>query len=114
MTQVTPADLVLKCYGYRTGNIWVGHCIDLDIAVQAGNIVELKHKMEAALSSYVDSVLDTDDKESIPRLLSRKAPLLAQLKYQAIRLVVAAHYLRKYVLTFQEALPFHMGRACSC
>jgi len=59
MAQIAPTQLVLRCYGYRSGKHLVGHCIDLDIAVQAENVAELKHKMEQAVSSYLETVLVT-------------------------------------------------------
>ncbi|MEA3348934.1 MAG: hypothetical protein U9Q39_07765 [Pseudomonadota bacterium] len=114
MSQITPIELVLRCYGYRSGKYLVGHCIDLDIAVQAENIAELKHKMEQAVTSYMETVLNTENKSSIPALLKRQAPLSAKLKYHAINLLVAFQALRLKFFTFNEALPFHIGRNCSC
>ena len=114
MAQTTPADLVLRCYGYKGSSFWVGHCIDLDIAVQAENIVELKSKMEQAISSYLETVLDTEDRDSIPALLKRRAPLFDHFKYHAISALMVIHSLRQKALTFNEALPFHLGRTCSC
>jgi hypothetical protein len=114
MADITPIQLILRCYGYRSGKYLVGHCIDLDIAVQAENIAELRHKMELAVSSYLDTVLDTKDQSSIPKLLERQAPLSAKLKYHIISLLTAFHSLRRKVFTFNEALPFHIGRTCSC
>ena len=114
MAQVTPIQLVLRCYGYRSGKYLVGHCIDLDIAVQAENIAELKYKMEQAVSSYLETVIDTEDQSSVPSLLLRQAPISARLKYHAISMLIAFSSLRRNIFTFKEALPFHMGRTCHC
>ena len=114
MAQITPTQLVLRCYGYSSGKRLVAHCIDLDIAVQAENVAELKYKMEQAISSYLEAVLDTEDQKSIPMLLQRQAPLGARMKYYVISALMVIHALRRKFFTFRESLPFHMGRACSC
>ncbi len=114
MAQISPNQLILRCYGYNNGKYWLGHCIDLDIAVQAANTTEMKNKMEEAIASFLEVVIDTDDKNSIPALLQRKAPLSAILKFHLISALMTVHSLRRKLLTFNEALPFQIGPICPC
>ena len=111
-TNLHPDRLILRCYGYRAkdGN-WYGVCLDLNIAVQASTTAELRAKMNEAIESYLDSVLDTDDRASIPALLSRKAPWPDWLRYYWFRLL---DLIRRFPdnFTFQEYIPFHLSHAC--
>lgn len=112
MAAIRPGRFVLRCYGQRTekGNL-VGVCLDLDIAVEAQSIDELKKKMNQAVTSYLDSVLDTDDRESIPILLTRRAPLKDWVIYYYIKL---RDYIRRFPgnFTFNEMIPFHLAHGC--
>ncbi|MEA3241419.1 MAG: hypothetical protein U9P37_07610 [Pseudomonadota bacterium] len=112
MSRVSINDLVLRCYGYKKDSAWVGVCIDLDIVVQSPNLCQLKKKMGEVVSSYIETVLDTEDKESIPVLLTRKAPLSHCLIYQLIKMVSNAWSLSKRFSAFAEILPFHLARSC--
>ncbi len=112
MAKTTPGQLILRCYGYNNGNQWVGICVDLDIAIQANTETELKKKMETAVRSYIEVVLNTSDRESIPALLRRKAPALSILKFHLIGTLMAFSSLRRKFFTFDEALPFHLASSC--
>ncbi len=105
--------LILRCYGYRrNGSNWVGVCLELNLAVEAGSINELKAKMNEVIESYIATVLDTEDKDSIPRLLSRRAPIQDWLIYYFIRLVCVVKQIRGKIITFKEILPFHLAHNC--
>ena len=109
MANIRPDNLILRCYGYRSRKgSYTGVCIDLNIAVQANSPEELKRKMSDALTSYLDAVLDTDNKESIPYLIRRRAPLRDWLYYYFIKAVV---FIREFPgnFTFQEYIPFHLA-----
>ncbi len=81
------ANQSLRCYGYRMKNgIWYGLCIDLDIAVEAKSSEHLKNRMNMAIESYIKTVIDTNDKKSIPALLNRRAPLKNRFTYYYISL----------------------------
>ena len=113
MPNFKPDNLVLRCYGYRSGDdgFYVGVCIDLNIAVQADSVKELKRKMAEAIETYVNAVLDTEDKESIPALLSRCAPIRDRLVYHLIGFsIFVAKFRHRFV--FEEFIPFHLAHNC--
>ena len=109
---VRPNQLVLRCYGYRTrSGRWYGVCVDLNIAVEASSIEELRSKMGEALQSYLEAVLATEDRSSVPGLLSRKAPVGDWLRYYLIKLLLL---IKKFPdnFIFREYIPFHLSHAC--
>jgi hypothetical protein len=112
MAAIRPQRFVVRCYGRKTekGNL-VGVCLDLNIAVEAQSIEELKKKMNQAIGSYIETVLDTDNRESIPALLSRRAPLKDWLTYYCIKM---KHYIRQFPgnFTFKEIIPIHLTHSC--
>lgn len=93
MSNSTPSNLVLRCYGHLTSaGKYYGVCLELNLAAEADSEMELKEKLSSIISSYIETVTDTEDKDSIPDLLDRPAPLLDHLKYHSIRLLL---YYRK-------------------
>jgi len=90
MANFKPSDLVLRCYGHQVkGGRWYGVCLNLNLAAEAESLEELRKKLHEMIKSYIDTVLDTNDADSIPILLSRRAPLLDWLKYCFIRIVIS-------------------------
>jgi len=113
MANISPNDLVLRCYGHQTGKgKWYGLCLDLDLAVEADSPRELGIKMDEVILSYIETVLDTDDKQSIPSLLCRRAPLLDWLKYYGIASLVLIDHFKNNIFTFKQALPIHLAHGC--
>lgn len=108
-----PGQLILRSYGYYNGKKWMGLCIDFDIAVQARTEAELKKKMQDAIKSYIETVLNTDNEESIAELLNRKAPALYIIKFHLISALMAFRYLRRKFFAFDEVLPFYLASSCS-
>ena len=109
---MAPRDLVLRCYGYKNrSKRWYGVCLDLNLAVEADSVEELKRKMREVINCYLDSVIDTEDKGSIGELLTRKAPLLDWAKYYLIGAIIV---MRDFPgnLTFKETIPFHLSYNC--
>jgi len=107
-----PVDLVLRCYGYRDrAGKWYGVCLDLNLAAQADSQQELVDKLNLIIRSYVESVLDTEDQESIPALLRRRAPLSDWVRYYLYKALV---FIRRFPdnFTFQEHIPFHLAHSC--
>jgi len=112
MAALRPENLILRCYGYkREHNQFVGVCVDLNIAVQASSPDELKKKMNSAIISYFQAVLDTDNQQSIPLLLTRKAPLRDWVIYYLIKAIVFIRQIPTN-FTFQEYIPFHLAHNC--
>ena len=112
MEDISPMNLVLRCYGYKKkDDPWIGICIDLNIAVQADSVEELKKKMNDAIGSYIDLVLDTNDNDSIPSLLLRRAPLKDQLFYHAIKCFVFIKKIQDS-FTFNGHIPVRLAHNC--
>ncbi len=109
---IRPESLILKCYGYKFGdNPFVGVCLDLNIAVQADNQVELKRKMNDAIKSYIETVLDTDDKSSIASLIYRRAPIRDWFIYYILKIIVNIRQFPTNFI-FKECIPFHFANNC--
>lgn len=109
MAAFKPEKLILRCYGYQFGKKpFIGVCIDLNLAVQADSEIELKIKMKDAIISYLETVLDTDDKQSIPSLLFRRAPIQDFIIYYALKLLFKIRQIpTKFI--FKEYIPFHLA-----
>jgi hypothetical protein len=102
-------DLVLRCYGRRIDeNKWYGVCLNLNLATEARSREELVQKMEKVIESYLYTVLDTEDTDSIPDLLTRRAPISDWLTYYAITSLI---YIKQFptLFKFKQAIPFHLG-----
>jgi len=109
MKKLRPVDLVLRCYGHRKKNgRWYGVCIDLNLAVEAYDRNELQEKLKAVILSYLETVIDTDDKKSIPPLLFRRAPLYDWAVYYFTKLIISIKSFPGN-FTFNELLPFHLS-----
>jgi hypothetical protein len=112
MAEISPHKLVLNCYGHRTfNNRWYGVCLELNLAAEAGSSDELREKLYDMVISYIETVLDTDEKESIPHLLTRRAPIKDWLAYYVIRLLM---FIKKFPnnFTFKQIIPFHLAHSC--
>ena len=109
MKKLRPADLVLRCYGHRKKNgRWYGVCIDLNLAVEAYDRNELQEKLKNVIVSYLETVYNTNDEQSIPPLLFRRAPLYYWVIYYFTKLII---YINKFPdnFIFNELLPFHLS-----
>jgi hypothetical protein len=112
MAELRPEKLVLRCYGYHFGNNpFVGVCVDLNIAVQADSIIELKKKMNSAIASYIETVLDTEDTSSIGSLIYRRAPVRDWSSYYLVKFIVKIKQIPTN-FTFKEYSPFHLDYNC--
>jgi hypothetical protein len=112
MARIRPESLILRCYGHKTskGN-WVGVCLDFNLAVEADSPQLLKEKMGEVILSYLETVIDTQDAASIPKLLTRRAPLKDWLLYHFIGLLAFMRRLRG-LFVFQQVIPFHLAHSC--
>lgn len=102
-------DLVLRCYGRKIDDHkWYGVCLKLNLAIEAPSREELVRKMGGVILSYLDTVLDTEDTDSIPDLLTRRAPISDWFTYYAIALLI---YIKRFptLFKFKKAIPFHLG-----
>lgn len=104
-----PTDFILRCYGYKDERgKWCAVCLDFNIAAEADSPAELHAKMGRMIESYVATVLDTADGDTISPLLRRRAPLLDWAYYYLIR---AENYISKITdrMTFDEVIPFKLA-----
>lgn len=108
---MTPSNLILRCYGYRSHGVWSAICLDFNLAVEAETEIQLKEKMRDAIESYVEAVLDTDDKDSIADLMMRKAPLKDWIVYYSISAISLLKELPGKIF-FKQAIPFHLAGHC--
>jgi predicted RNase H-like HicB family nuclease len=116
-SSVRPLDLVLRCYLRRVRGSekrWVAHCIDLDLWATGDSPEAARRGMDDAVVGYVETVLDTQDRESIPQLLRRRAPLHYVLFWHLVRV---ARWIRRDggppldSQPFEEHLPFRLAVA---
>lgn len=86
--RVRPVDLVLRCYARRTGtnrDKWIAHCVDLDLWAAGKSFEGARESMDLAVRGYLATVFDTQDRDSIPRLIRRRAAL----RYLALWYVIS-------------------------
>ena len=102
MAKVYPT--ILHCYARPEGNYYIGQCLELDLAVQADSLREVRQKLEECLQSYLESL----DPENVHDLFPRPAPLPVWLDYYRVRLLAALHRLLHQLGTnvqvFQEQI----------
>lgn len=113
---IRPPDMILRCYLRRTGRDarWVAHCIDLDLWAVGKSAHDARHSLEDAINGYVETVLDTEDEESVVPLLRRRAPLRFVALWHVIRLVSSVIHDGKPPLgsqPFEERLPLRFALA---
>lgn len=110
-----PENLILRCYGYRTSHgTWALKCIDLNIAEEEDTLPKAKQALEDAIRSYIEAVMDTDDKSSISALLTRKSCVQDRIRYNAFSVLNKIHEFKSR-FAFNETIPFHIsgsGSAC--
>ena len=106
-------NLIVRCYAYRTPrNTWIAKCIDLDLVTEEDSFQEAKESLTEAIDGYIEAVLDTNDKESIPRLLQRKAPAVERIKYEILRSRVTRRVYPRRPVPFLTSIPFHLAHSC--
>ena len=112
MAKIRPSDFVLRCYGYKSGNgPYIGVCVDLNLAVQADTPDKVRKKMKDAIIGFINTVLDTNDEQSIPLLMNRKAPLHDWVIYYLIKCVIIIRQIPTNFI-FKEYIPFHLAHSC--
>jgi len=102
MAKIGPRKFVVKCYGERKGDKWIGVCLNLNLATEADSPENLVKKMNGIIKSYLETVFDTEDKNSIPALLYRSAPLGDWCKYYFIRICFFVENFHKFIIFKEE------------
>lgn len=104
-----PADLILRCYGYRRKDgTWYAVCIDLNLDAEGQSVKDIKRSLNHAIHGYLETIAEVNDGDSFVHLIRRPSPLKDRILYQAIRLV---HSVRRAV-AFTEAVPIHPAAHC--
>ena len=78
---------VLRCYARPEGDHYVGHCLELDLAVQGVSLTEVRVKMEECLKSYLESL----DTQNVRVLFPRQAPLHVWFDYFWVCFLIGLH-----------------------
>ena len=69
----------LRCYAYGRGNNWQAICVDLDIAVHATSLEEVKCALREGVELYLSAVADTPTEDQ-HQLLNRSCPWYVRAK----------------------------------
>lgn len=76
-----------RCFAYLDHRgIWIGHCVDLSLAAQAGNVVQLQRKLSEQISGFLRYVEFIDDESIRDQLLGRTAPIETRLRHRLTRI----------------------------
>ncbi len=70
------------CQPRGEGKLWLSHCIDLDLYASGKSLEDAKTSLFDAIQGYLETVFDTEERDSIPELLNRKAPLFYRLRWE--------------------------------
>lgn len=115
MDRVPAHALTFRCYlrpdPHHPGS-FVAHCIDLDLWATGKSPADAQRSLGDAIEGYLETVLDTEDQGSIPRLLRRKSPIRYRLFW---RLAFAMERLTRRPPNsrphpYEYTQPFHLGR----
>lgn len=109
-----PEELFFRCYARRiSSDHWYAHCIDLNIDAEAPSLVEVKKSLDNAIKGYIQTVLDTKDRESLSYLIRRPSQLRHRMTYFLILCLHTVRVFRQSLTTFKESLPFHLANDCA-
>ena len=101
--------IILKCYGHKKKKgDWYGICLDLNLATEANTFNELVDKLNNKIESYLEVVIDTNDKDSIPKLLCRPAPIQDWLMYYFISFILILHKLKNNI-SYKKTIHFYIS-----
>jgi hypothetical protein len=99
--------LNLRCLLEQEGRVFVGHCIDLGLSVQASSVEDVKLRLHSAIEDYlarISELCQQGETEAAVRLMSRKAPLDIRLRY--LLATLKSHFRRQpKVGAWAEQLP---------
>lgn len=84
---LAPVQLTVRCFAEKEADQWLAFSIELGLAAQADTLPEVKHKLEAMISTYVHDAVAGEDREHAYELLTRKAPLSVRLRYHTYSLL---------------------------
>lgn len=110
MANLRPKKLILRCYGRRISvTKWYGVCLEFNLAAEAESVEQLRKKLHEMIVSYIKTVIETDDKDSIPDLLVRKAPLYDWAFYYLIKILISIRNFPNKFIRFKQSVPIHLA-----
>lgn len=71
----------LKILGERKKDYWIATCLEFNLVAQGRTFEDACKSLEDAISSYIETVFDTEDALSIPDLLYRPAPMSKRIRF---------------------------------
>lgn len=78
----------LRCYARQQADgSWYAHCIDLNIDAEAKTFPKVRESLTDAMIGYLETVMETEDQESIGRLINRSSPMRHHLTYHYAKLI---------------------------
>jgi len=104
--KIHPSDLVLRCLALQRKGYWVAMCIDLDLVVQADDVLSAQQLLNAQITDYIADAYGTDSAHAV-QLLSRSAPLKYFALYYAIKWL---NYAKRY-FSYETAMPLPFAHA---
>lgn len=112
---IKPQDMILRCLAYNIGEgKWVAKCIDLNLVTEEDTLEAAKLDLHSMISSYIATVLDTEDEASIPALLLRKGPWYDRFLFKILDLISRCRRNRDgHHVVFQQSIPMHIGASCN-
>ncbi len=109
-----PSDLIFRCYAYYSPpeGRWRAVCIDLNLWASGKGLDDVRQSLDQAILGYVEAVMDTEDRDSIPPLLKRRAPLRYLANWHLHRALRRLRTPRAASPAFYESVtPFHIDAA---
>lgn len=79
----------LRCYGKKSGDLYVATCIDLCLSAQGSSLEDATDKLHAQIASYIHEAT-TIDRDHYDELMNRKSPMSVMIEYHIIRVIVKA------------------------
>ena len=103
---MTKNPYLLRCYGRREGNHFIGVCVDLDIVVQASSIEKIQEEMTKALEAYFSSL----DQKNLRDLFPRAVPYHVLIDYYRVYFIVryfnfANSFKSNFNVFFEQLIP---------
>ena len=78
---LTPANLMLRCFAEQADGQWQAVCLDFCLAAQGDSFEEARGKLHAMIVEYVQDALTGEDREFADQLLRRRAPFSLWARY---------------------------------
>lgn len=110
--QITPRQMILRCYAEQKGQVWQAFCLDINLAAQGSTLQEVKRKLHEQIEEYLFDALSGADRKYADQLLSRKAPASLWVRYYLFKSLHHARLAHHGIWDFfNEVMPLAVCRA---